>query len=99
MGVYVQGQREAVERHEKEDLSQHLELITQHVAQLQLQSLDIQSQIRVMMVILFIVVLNSLHTHVHICGQHHTIAYKQISSYASCFLKRIFSDLLACIRK
>lgn len=36
-----------MEKHEKEDLSEHLELITKHVAELQLKSLDAQAQLRV----------------------------------------------------
>ena len=47
MCCVLQSKREAVEKHEKEALSEHLELITKHVAELQLKSLDAQTQLRV----------------------------------------------------
>ncbi|KAK7104049.1 TNF receptor-associated factor 3-like [Littorina saxatilis] len=46
MGCTFAAKRELVEKHEKEDLAQHLELITRHVTDLELKSMDTQAQIR-----------------------------------------------------
>nr|QNL15300.1 TNF receptor-associated factor 3-like protein [Littorina littorea] len=46
MGCTYMAKREDVEKHKKEDLSKHLELVTEHVAGLELKSLDTQAQIR-----------------------------------------------------
>ncbi|KAK7505601.1 hypothetical protein BaRGS_00003346 [Batillaria attramentaria] len=48
MGCKFVGKRENVDKHEKEDLAQHLELVTQKAAELELKSLDTQNQLRAM---------------------------------------------------